>query len=150
VPVAPTSVPAASIGSFGANVISLLHFDGTTTDEKGRTWTANNSATTSASAAKFGAGGLSLLGATDYISTPDSADLNFGTSDFTIDYWVNDSVPSTGIQFWKGNAVTGGHHPYVWHNSDYLYASNGSSYVLQQPLNQTANIWTHMAISRSS
>jgi len=53
-PTAPTSVPVASIGSFDANVVSLLHFDGNMTDEKGKTWAQYGSVLTSTAKSQFG------------------------------------------------------------------------------------------------
>lgn len=72
----------------------LLHFDGT----NGSTSfvdssTANHSVTAfgntevSIEQFKFGGSGAKFNGAGDYLSITDSADWNFGTGDFTIDFW---------------------------------------------------------------
>lgn len=85
-----------------ANVSSLLHFNGTNgsttiTDEKGKTWTAAGNAQISTSNVQFGSGCLLLDGSGDYVSTPYSADFDFGSGDFTIEGWFRpEAYPSSG------------------------------------------------------
>jgi hypothetical protein len=72
--------------------VSLLHFDGGNNssvfvDESGKTWTARASAVQSTDAYKFG---ITSGYFTDsrYIDTPDHADFDIGSGNFTIDFWV--------------------------------------------------------------
>lgn len=75
----------------------LLHMNGsngstTFTDSEltPKTVTAHGAAAISTTASKFG-GASGLFGGaatSDYLSLPDSADFNFGSGDFTIDFWV--------------------------------------------------------------
>ena len=67
--------------------VSLMHFDTDFTDESGKAWTAYGTPTVSAVQSKFGGKSLFLNGTTDYLTTPASSDFNFGTGDFTIDWW---------------------------------------------------------------
>lgn len=72
---------------------SLLHFDGTDasttfTDESGKTWTAAGNAQIDTAQSKFGGASGLFDGTGDYIDTPDSADFDVGSGDFTIDFWV--------------------------------------------------------------
>ena len=74
-------------------VKALLHMNGadgstTFTDETGRTWTANGSAQIDTAQYKFGGASGYFDGAGDYLDTPDSADFDVGSSDFTVDCWV--------------------------------------------------------------
>jgi len=102
-PTVATTIPVGSIGSYAANVVSLLHFDGNLADEKGKTWTVAGSATTNATDKKFGAGALELVSSSSqYISTPASTDFDFATGDFTIDFWAK---ARTG---WQGAYATFG------------------------------------------
>ena len=76
---------------------SLLHFDGangstTFTDESGKTWTRTGSPTISTVQKKFGSASGLFNGSGEYISTPDHADLNFGSNDFTVDTWLRFSA----------------------------------------------------------
>jgi hypothetical protein len=71
---------------------SLLHFEGTNgsttfTDDKGKIWTRTGLCTISTTYYKFGTASGLFDGASG-ISTPDHADFNFGSSDFTIDFWL--------------------------------------------------------------
>lgn len=76
---------------------TMLHMDGadlgtTFTDDETspKTYTANGGAVTSTSAQKFGtASGLFVSATSSYITTPDHADFNFGSGNFTIDFWIN-------------------------------------------------------------
>ena len=71
----------------------LLHMDGadastTFTDESGKAWTAVGNAQIDTAQSKFGGASLLLDGTGDYITTPDSADFDLGSGDFTVDGWV--------------------------------------------------------------
>lgn len=50
--------------------------------------TAVNDARISTATKKFGTGALSLDGSQDRLSIADSSDFDFGTSDFTVDFWI--------------------------------------------------------------
>lgn len=85
-----------------ANVVSLLHFEGsngstTFTDVKGKIWTAAGNAqiSTTSKSGNFaevppyppimGTANLALDGAGDFISTPDSPDFALGSGPFTVE-----------------------------------------------------------------
>jgi len=75
------------------NTLSLLHMNGadtstTFTDESGKTWTANGNAQIDTAIKKFGTGSALFDGTTDWIDTPDHADFNRGSGDFTVDFQV--------------------------------------------------------------
>ena len=75
------------------NVVALLHFDGadastTFTDVKGHTFTANGNAQIDIAQSLFGGASGLFDGSGDYISTPNSADFNFGTGDFEVEVAV--------------------------------------------------------------
>lgn len=83
-------------------VSALLHFNGTNgsttfTDSTGKIWTAFGNAQISTAQSKFGGASGLFDGAGDYISTPHHVSLNFGTGDFTIEFWQN-MVSNTGFQ----------------------------------------------------
>lgn len=80
-----------------ANVVSLLHFDGTDgsttiTDVIGKTWTVQGNAHLDTEDKKFGSASLLLDGSGDGISTGHSSDFDFGSGDFTIEMWL---LPAT-------------------------------------------------------
>lgn len=87
-----------------ASVSALLHFNGsngsTTFTDSGpgaRTFTAFGNAQLSTSGPKFGTASLLLDGSGDYLSSSANAAYDFGTGDFTIEFWVN--FTGTGTQY---------------------------------------------------
>ncbi len=66
--------------------VSLLHFDDGIKDETGKVWTAENGASVSTTQSKFGGSSLYLNGG-QAITVGASDDFNFGSGDFTIDWW---------------------------------------------------------------
>lgn len=91
---------------YWANVVSLLHFDTTFTDETGKVWTANGSAQIDTAKSMFG-GASGLFGASgDYITTPNTADHQFGSGDFTIEFFVYPPTYGTDrVVFFKRSAA---------------------------------------------
>lgn len=76
-----------------SNTVSLLHFDGTDAstvliDESGKTWTRAGDAQIDTAQYKFGGSSGLFDGTGDYWDTPDSADFDVGSGDFTIDCWI--------------------------------------------------------------
>ena len=89
----------AAFVSSGADLYTklLLHGDGsgqTIVDETGKTVSVYGNTTQSATQSKFGGKSIYFDGTGDYLTTPDHADWDFGSGDFTIDMWVRfDSAP---------------------------------------------------------
>ena len=71
----------------------LLHMNGsdgstTFTDESGKTWTAHGNAQIDTAQSKFGGASGLFDGSGDYLSTPDHADFELGSGDWTHDFWI--------------------------------------------------------------
>ena len=65
-----------------AYTVSLLHF-------QNRVWTFAGTAQIDTAQKPFATGGSLLLdGDSDYMTTPDSVDFDFGAGDFTVDFWI--------------------------------------------------------------
>lgn len=139
-----------------SSVSSLLHLNGVNgstvfTDNAPvpKTWSSVSSAALSDSNFRFGTASLSLNGTSQYISTPQSTDFDFGTGDFTIEAWIyrNSGVFSIfGKNFMSINGV-------------YLYAGGGpggNNLVLAiNTVNLNAGFvsplaWIHVAATRAS
>lgn len=118
-----------------SSVVSLLHFDGsdastTFTDQIGKTWTSSNAANArlSTTDARFGSACLLLTGAN--ISTPDNADWDFGSGDFTIEAWVrpaNTSQTGAIVAQWDGGTQRAWVLFQVGTNIQFSYSTNGST-----------------------
>jgi hypothetical protein len=94
----------------------LLHFDGTDaataiTDVNAggseHTWTANGNAQIDTAQSKFGGASALFDGTGDYISTPDHADFELGSSDFTVDCWFNCTATAGTARAITGKASDG-------------------------------------------
>lgn len=88
-------------------VVLALHMDGTNgsttfTDSSpsAKTVTANGNAQISTAQSKFGGASAYFDGTGDYLSVADSADLELGGSDFTIECWI---YPTAHPQSWAGS-----------------------------------------------
>jgi hypothetical protein len=93
---------------------------------------------------------LSFLGnATSYLTVPNAPDLNFGTGDFTIEWYQyqTDNNSFTRI-FQQGNYPTAT-IGFSFESFGLLFWSNGV-YRIMAPLEQYKNSWVHFAISRTS
>lgn len=142
----------------------LLHMDGsnggtTFTDVNAggspHTWTPS-SATTSASAAKFGP--TSMLTASGYITTPDHADFTIGSGDFTIDFWINPNG-TTGYQGLCGQSDSLGNlasvSVYMWRDASNrilalsVAAGVGGGASLASTATLTGSSWSHLALVKS-
>jgi len=134
--------------------VSLLHFDEEIKDETGKVWTSSGSPTISATQSKFGGKSLYLDGSS-YLSTSSVDDFNFGTSDFTIDWWeyrANNSSKSP--VYTRNNSVLGGSllvGQYSGGNIVYYMSSDGASWNIANRVTMGTvilNVWTHYALVR--
>lgn len=163
---------------FYANVALLIHADGvngsTTFTDSGpdaRSITANGNAQISTAHSKFGgASGLFSTATVDYLQTPNHADFDFGSGDYTVEAFVRLTADSTGdvdgnrpasivntwgsgtsLNGWSfqllGNTTTTGTQLAIdsWDTS-----SNGSLYRATIAGNLTKNTWHHLAVTRES
>ena len=85
--------PSGPTDPYWANVVALLHLDGTNgsttiTDVKGNTCTAVNGAAISTAESRFGGASLLLDGINDHIAIDDPGSaFDLGSSNFTFDWW---------------------------------------------------------------
>jgi hypothetical protein len=136
------------------NTTALLHFNGDFTDQTGITWTATT-ASIDATTKKFGSGS-GLFPASSLLSTPSAAAFNYGTGNYTIDFWINFVALRDGNQFIRKE--TGGNNLSVLIQpvtTDYprqmriIQVGNGYNFALPA-LEPAAGVWNHIAVVRSS
>jgi len=139
-------VPSSYVDPFAGNVVSLLHFDGNLADDLGKTWTQNGGALTSSGQSRFG--GSSLYLNQNYLATPDSADFDFGTGDFTVDFWVNfSSFPQLYPAFLAGLA-SGQQRALCLGSASSYFATTAFAYTKSFPF--VLNTWYHIAFIRNA
>ena len=130
----------------------LLHSDGadasttfTDSSDSAHTVTAVGNAQLDTAQFKFGTASGLFDGTGDYLTVPDSADWDFGTADFTIDFWVRFSVVGSA-GFIDRNSTT---DFTVNYNGANLVFQIGSSAVVTQAWSPSADTWYHIAAVRS-
>lgn len=143
----------------------LLHFEGdnastTFTDETGKTWTRSGDAQISTAQKKFGNSSGLFDGNGDYISTPYSSDFDFGSGNFTIDFWMRATaqgqsgfsgvvIRSTSQEFYTSFSIcvkSGGY------DVSFASSASGSSWDICNHVvvgTLTQNVWAHVAVVRS-
>lgn len=150
-------------GTADPNLASLLHFNGadvstTFTDETGKTWTAYNGAiiiNSTASISKLGGGCGQFSGTNEYIDTPSHADFEFGSGDFTVEWYAYIRDPASGDCTLARDGLS--NYP-AWAfgfsdgvDLDVYLTSTGTSWDAMYPRTLgkiSQNTWVHYAISR--
>lgn len=149
--------------TYFANVSLLLHGDGnnnTFTDSSPLTKsiTAYGNVTQSTTQSKWGGKSIYFDGNGDYLSIPNTIDANFGSENFSIEFWLYASAQtlapiihqtslndSTGWVVWNYDNVS------VNNTTRKLtFMANGSSFILTTTSDAYAdNTWTHIAIIKN-
>ena len=153
--VAAVAVPAANGGNDAFTTL-LLHCNGSDTattfldaSASGNAVTASGNAQIDTAQSKFdGASGL-LDGSGDYLSLGNSAGWDFGTGDFTIDFWAR-SNGAVGVGSGLLTTVVGGvGWGLTFYDATTLLMGNNFGYVADTGGVWTVNSWHHIAIARS-
>jgi hypothetical protein len=138
--------------------VSLLHCNGDDsgtvfTDESGKVWTASNAYVhTHQAVKKFGNASVFCdYRWNDYIKCENHADHDFGTGDFTIDWWEYPTA-ETHLYMSRDGGESGTYSGLMINTAQGLYMSeNGSDWntATNRTLGSiTQNVWTHYAIVR--
>tara|TARA_R100001230_G_scaffold25504_1_gene20634 strand:- start:151 stop:861 length:711 start_codon:yes stop_codon:yes gene_type:complete len=145
---------------YWANVVSLLEFDGADgstiiTDAKGKIWTAHGNAKISTARKVGGVSSLLLDGAGDYISTPYHADFDFGTDDFTIEWYQYLNLLSPFSPFDFRGGVANSPRPMLYNTfsspgTDLFYYLNGANRISAPSGTLVTAAFQHCALCRVS
>jgi YD repeat-containing protein len=155
-----------------ASVSLLLHGDGsngstTMTDSSlsPKGVTAVGGAQISTAQGKFGGASVVLNGSGAYLSSPNHADFNFGTGDFTIETWVRlNALPASGLNYAIAGKYTAAGNLRSWlfhlvntggvYELGLLLSPDGSSTAAAGVLTKSGSItvstgaWYHLAVTR--
>ena len=148
--------PPTSAYTSDANTKLLLHFDGDESDS-GHTVTFNDGPQITASGTFDGS--YHFNGTTDYLTSPDSADWNFGTGDFTIDMWVYHTTAIGAVE----NYVVYYHHQIDGIDAGFItrrsasggvgtyISTDGTTFAYAEITTETvsSDVWHHIAIVRT-
>jgi hypothetical protein len=91
--------PCASCQPASAPVVvsTLLHFDGGLAEQTGKVVTLVGGSGVTAAESRFGTGSMYFDGST-YLDLGPSPDFDFGTGDFTVEYWFKELPPQSGYE----------------------------------------------------
>ena len=142
----------------------LLHGDGTDESQiiidsssSGKTVTCVNQAQIDTAQKEFGTGSILFDGTGDYLSLADNDDWDFGTGNFTIDFWVRFNSLASDFNFigngcYGSGANTDGWN-LMWYTSNYLQFANwltaGQNILCQYVWTPIINTWYHIAVVRN-
>jgi len=137
----------------------LLHCDGldtstTFTDETGKTVTANGNAQIDTAQSKFGGASGLFDTSGDYLSIADSDDWNFGTGDFTIDFWMRrNTINVSNDIFSQKTDVNNQAFLYFDQSGNIIFRvySGGANVVdmTQASAGWSTGTWYHVAVVRN-
>lgn len=140
--------------------VSLLHNNGangstTFTDESGKVWTAYGNAQISTAQYKFGGASAYFDGSGDYLTTPATTDFQFGSNDFTIDFWLLYLTAGNNKQIFQMGGVCNYYLPDIMIQEISTTQIKVSCYVGSSLVvsitsaSFTASQWHHFAFIRS-
>jgi hypothetical protein len=136
----------------------LLHGNGTNgsttiTDSSltPKTVTAFGNAQISTAQSKFGGASIAFDGTGDYLTTPNNSDYQFGTSDFTVECWINTTDTSFNL-ISMTTAAVGNWGAVIFSSQFYWQINYGVTNLISAvPCSSILNgAWNHIAITRSS
>jgi hypothetical protein len=146
-------VVAVNSDPYFSSVVSLLHLDGangatTFTDVKGKTWLTYGDAKLSTTDPKFGSAALLLDGTGDYAESQTSADWQFGTGDFTVEFWVRFGSTAATTSLLSNYTDSSGGFTVQYRNTGVLRVGWGDPALLDVSWSPSTGVWYHVAVAR--
>src|SRR3990167_380262 len=133
----------------GADTSTTFTDSSTAGVDSPRAMTANGDAQVDTAQSKFGGASCLLDGTVDSVSAADSEDWNFGTADFTVDFWMRMNANSADVRAFEiGDSDTDGVH---WNANDGAnnckMRINGNT--ITRAFTFSTNTWYHIEINRN-
>lgn len=140
---------------YWANVVSLLHFDNGFTDQKGKVWTSVGTSVISTEQSVFGGASLKSTTAAGVVRTQHSDDFDFGSGDFTIEFWLRPTLVNSWSTYIDKRASGAVFSPFlIQRDTNYGVIRFMASFVagtwgvLISAQHPTINAWSHVAFTR--
>jgi len=152
--------PTAPVGNTNADIYLPMDNAGIFDKTGSHTLTTVGSASTSTTQTKYADTSIELVSATsatDYLVIPSSDLPSFGTSDFTIEFWLYPNSTTTNwattslatILDTDGSAGTGADWWAIHQNNATIQFATDSASLITTSSSLTASTWQHVAIVRS-
>jgi hypothetical protein len=144
--------PVDCVGSFDFSQVPLvLHMDGTVAstvflDATGKTAIVNSGTPSIAASGNYLQKGSFSSG---YLTMNSQAGLVLGSSDFTLEFWLNPTAGSSPGLLWNAAGQTNAFGAIAVTEAGVVnFSSNGTSWTGSVALSLTNSVWSHVAISR--
>jgi hypothetical protein len=165
--VAPDAQPddaQADASGLLAGTVLMLHLDGadqsttfTDSSPSAHVVTLSGGVAISVADSKFGGASAHFDGIDGFLSVDDTTDWNFGTGDFTVDFWMKSSgANGTRMQLLSfGDAGSGANLDFDLNDPDvtgtglWVYWNSGGSNRVITSTSVTDGVWHHLALTRS-
>lgn len=138
-----------------STTVILLHCDGANSSntfndssKSLHTMVANGSARVDALTFEFGSGSLRTFTANDFLTSVNSTDWSFGTSDFTVDFWVRFNSLSVNPTFIDFNSLTWGFELGGSENK-LNFIISGADHLPDATISVGTATWYHVAVTRN-
>ncbi len=150
-----------SAGGIDEYTVLMLHMDG---EDGGTTFTDDSDSShtvypqgdvhTNTVKKKFGTASAYFDGTGDYLTVPDSDDWNFGSGNFTIDFWINwYQTPNTYNGFMEYHTNADNRWQFKYQNGALVFATEQGRgnwiYMVSCDWTPSLNTWYHLAVTRS-
>ena len=139
------------IGAFRLNTVSKLTAEATVIYARtAKTVTAVGNAQVSTAQSKFGGSSALFDGTGDYLQVSNDSSFTFGTSDFTIEFWLR-LTSNTGTRIIWDQRPSGsqGLQPTIYQTGGTLYYYTNAGNRITSTSTLADSTWYHIAVSRS-
>lgn len=133
--------------SSNGSVVSLWKMDGNWNDSTGRNNGTPSGATFNTTDYKFGTAAGSFDG-NDYVSVPDSESWNFGTNDFSIEFWEKTSSNDKVIISYCDDNGNNGWYVIITTNIMAFRTQNSANYLFATSVPNN-NAWQHWVFTKT-
>ena len=118
-------------------------------DRTAKVATLVGSAALSTGQFKFGTASLFFPGTTDYLTYASDPDFDFGTGDFTVDFWVRRTAAATQVLY-DQRTLAGDTLPVIYISGGVVRYYTGGADRIVGATTMATNTWYHVALSRKT